>query len=109
MKHRTPTVLIAIALLAASCASAAEPVLETEEQKTLYALGLAISSNLRNINLTPDEWTIVQAGLTDGVLGNEEKVSLETYGPKIDGMLRARVAAWTEKEKEAGAAFITEQ
>jgi FKBP-type peptidyl-prolyl cis-trans isomerase len=97
------------ALLALSCASAAEPVLETEEQKTLYALGLAITSNLKNISLTEDEWAVVQAGMTDGVLGNEPKVSLEAYGPKIDGMIRARVAAWTDKEKEAGAAFLAEQ
>jgi FKBP-type peptidyl-prolyl cis-trans isomerase len=98
-----------VALLAVSCANAAEPVLETEEQKTLYALGLAITSNLKNISLTEDEWAIVQAGMTDGVLGNDPKVSLETYGPKIDGMMRSRVAAWTEKEKEAGTAFLAEQ
>jgi FKBP-type peptidyl-prolyl cis-trans isomerase FkpA len=109
MKHGTSSVLMVLALLAASCANAAEPVLETEEQKTLYALGLAISSNLKNINLTPDEWAIVQAGMTDSILGNELKVSLETYGPKIDGMLRARVTAWTEKEKEAGVDFLAEQ
>jgi FKBP-type peptidyl-prolyl cis-trans isomerase FkpA len=109
MKHGTSAVLIVIALMAASCADAAEPVLETEEQKTLYALGLAISSNLKNIDLTPEEWAIVQAGMTDGVLGNEEKVALETYGPKIEGMMRQRVAAWTEKEKGAGEAFLAEQ
>jgi FKBP-type peptidyl-prolyl cis-trans isomerase len=98
-----------LVLLAVSCASAAEPALETEEQKTLYALGLAISSNLKTINLTEDEWAVVQAGMTDGVLGNEPKIELEVYGPKIDGMMRARIAAATEKEKEAGAAFLAEQ
>ncbi len=109
MKHGTSAVLMAMALVVVSCAGAAEPVIETEEQKTLYALGLAISSNLKNIDLTEDEWAVVQAGMTDGILGKEPKVILETYGPKIDGMMRARVAAWTEKEKEAGAAFLAEQ
>jgi len=109
MKYGTSAVLLAVALMIVSCADAAEPVLETEEQKTLYALGLAISTNLKDVHLTPEEWTIVQSGLTDGVLGNEKKVELEVYGPKIDSMMRERIVAWAEKEKEAGSAFLAEQ
>jgi FKBP-type peptidyl-prolyl cis-trans isomerase len=111
MKHGTSAALMLTLLLALSCASAADdPVaLETEEQKTLYALGLAISSNLQNVHLTPEEWEVVKAGMTDGVLGNEERVDLQVYGPKIDGMMREKITAAMEQEKEAGAAFVAEQ
>jgi FKBP-type peptidyl-prolyl cis-trans isomerase FkpA len=109
MKYGTSAVLLVVALMVVSCADAAEPLLETEQQKTLYALGLAISTNLKDVHLTAEEWETVQAGMTDGVLGNEEKVELEVYGPKIDGMMRDRILAWAEKEKEAGTAFLAEQ
>jgi hypothetical protein len=42
-------------LAVASGARAAEPELKTEEQKTLYALGLAISQNLTTFSLSPAE------------------------------------------------------
>jgi FKBP-type peptidyl-prolyl cis-trans isomerase FkpA len=109
MKQGNSALLVAMVLLAVSCANASEPALETEEQKTLYALGLAISANLKNVHLTPEEWAVVQTGMTDGVLGNEAKVELEVYGPKIDGLMKERITAWTAKEKEAGGAFLTEQ
>jgi FKBP-type peptidyl-prolyl cis-trans isomerase len=111
MKQGSSALLIAVALLAVACADAAEPApaLETDEQKTLYALGLVISANLKDVQFTPEEWALVNMGMTDGVLGNEEKVDLEVYGPKIDALMQQKVTAATAKEKEAGAAFLAEQ
>src|SRR6185369_3395749 len=71
-------------LAIASGARAAESELKTEEQKTLYAIGLAVSQSLAAFSLSPAELELVKAGLTDGVLSKDKKaVDLQAYGPKI--------------------------
>ncbi len=82
------------------------PELKTEDDKTLYALGLALSRNLGSFNLTAAELDIVVAGLTDGALNREKKVELETQGPKIQQFAQARAAAAAETEKKASTAFL---
>jgi FKBP-type peptidyl-prolyl cis-trans isomerase FkpA len=97
------TVLI---LTTAVSAMAAEPKLETEEQKTLYALGLTINRSLSPFNLSPSELELVEAGLTDGSLHKTPPVDLETYGPKIKQLQEARAAAVAAAEKKTSQAFI---
>ncbi len=81
----------------------------TEEQKTLYALGQAMAQNLSVFSLTTEELKIVQEGLVDGVLGNEAKVALAEYGPKLQQMAQDRQARAAESEGAAGQAFLDEQ
>jgi hypothetical protein len=66
---------------------------QTDEQKTIYALGLAISTNLAQFNLTADEVALVADGLRDGVLGNEPKADLQMYGPRIQLLAQERAGA----------------
>ena len=83
-----------VALLAVTCASSpAGPDPKTEDEKTIYALGLALSRNLAQFNLTPAELELVKAGITDGVLGKDKKVDLDTYGPKLQELAKTRAAA----------------
>jgi FKBP-type peptidyl-prolyl cis-trans isomerase len=89
--------------LASFSALAAEP--QSEEQKTFYALGVAISKNLGSFDLTPQELELVKQGLTDGVNG-KETIDLETYVPKLGELQGARMAATAETQKKAGQAFI---
>jgi FKBP-type peptidyl-prolyl cis-trans isomerase len=100
--------LIAFALVLGlpGAAWAADPALQTDEQKTLYALGLAIANNLQNLALTPEELEIVKSGINDAVLGKEKKVDLQTYGPKIQDLGRQRMEAVAEKEKDQSLAFL---
>ena len=93
-------------LVFASGASAADPELKTEEQKTLYAIGVAVSQGLGGFNLTPAELELVKAGLTDGVLGKEKKVDLQAYGPKIQELQAQRQSAAAAVEKKAGQTFL---
>ena len=75
--------LFVLALFACAAPVVAEPELKTEDDKTLYALGLVISKQLSAFKLTPAELAILQAGLNDGSSGKTPKVDLEEYGPKI--------------------------
>ena len=90
-------------ITAPAIASSQEP--GTEEQKTLYALGLAISQSLATFSLTETELDMVKAGMVDGVLKRTPKADLQTYGPKVQQLQQARVAASAELEKKAGVAF----
>lgn len=86
-------------------ATAADP--STDDQKTFYALGLMISQSLVPFALTESELDQVRSGMTDGVLKRTPKVDLQTFGPKVNQIQQARAAALAEKEKKAGAAFLT--
>lgn len=102
--------LAVVALVSLACATActqstvaAEP--KTEEEKTLYALGLEIASQLKTFRLNEAEVVMVQAGLKDGVLGATPKVELEAYGPKIGPLAEARAKITAGENKTAGKAF----
>jgi FKBP-type peptidyl-prolyl cis-trans isomerase FkpA len=80
--------------------------LANDKDKTLYALGMAISQSLGEFSLTEAELGIVRDGMTDGVLKRTPKVDMQTYGPKIQPLAQARANVGAEKEKAAGEAFI---
>jgi FKBP-type peptidyl-prolyl cis-trans isomerase FkpA/FKBP-type peptidyl-prolyl cis-trans isomerase FklB len=100
--------LVAIAVLIAVC-SAGPAVAQaplTEEQKTMYAIGLALSQGLAQFALTEAELELVKSGLTDGVLNRDKKVELQVYGPKIQELQKTRASAVAANEKKTGQAFL---
>jgi len=100
----TARVMTLIALTMATPAVSAE--LETDDQKTMYALGQMIASQLASFALTADELEFFKAGLIDGVLGNDSKIDIDTYRPKINELARARAKAVAAKEGEESAAWV---
>ena len=80
--------------------------LANDEQKTLYAIGVAVSQTLGNFALSESELEIVKSGLSDGVLKRPIKVDMQTYGPKIQQLAQARAAIVAEREQKVGAAFL---
>jgi FKBP-type peptidyl-prolyl cis-trans isomerase FkpA len=93
-------------MLSASAVSAQSATPTTDEQKTLYALGLAISQSLAVFNLSEAELTMVNAGLADGVLKREPKVNPQEFMPKVQQLQQSRLAVVSEGEKKAGADFL---
>jgi FKBP-type peptidyl-prolyl cis-trans isomerase FkpA len=89
-----------------SASSAAAPAkLETEEQKTIYTLGLLLGRNLKVFNLKPEELDLVKKGLQDSVTGAKPQVELEAYGPKVNELAQSRMSAGTTDEKKKGQEF----
>ncbi len=103
--RRTISIVFAVmsAVSVAALAAGAEP--KSEEQKTLYAIGLALSNSLASFNLSEADLEMVKAGLSDGVLNKDRKVDIQTYGPKIQELQRTRLAVVAEKEKKTGKAY----
>jgi FKBP-type peptidyl-prolyl cis-trans isomerase FkpA/FKBP-type peptidyl-prolyl cis-trans isomerase FklB len=106
MRKLTITMLLAL-LASVTTARADEPELKTDDDKTLYAIGLAISQNLGPFNLSEAELKLVQAGIADGALNREKKVDLETYGPKIGALQQSRAKVVAEGEKKKSEEFLT--
>ncbi len=98
--------LVALLCLGTTAAFAAVPEPTTDEQKTLYALGLAVNQSLSNFSLSEAEFEIVKSGITDGFLKRPPKVDLQAFGLKISELQEARALVIAEAEKKAGAAFL---
>jgi len=77
----------------------------TDEEKTIYALGLSISRSLKEFALSPAELDIIKQAMTDAAAG-KPAVEIDTWGPRIQGLATARAAIVVQREKEASAAYI---
>jgi len=87
--------------------AAADVELKSDDDKTLYALGLALAPQLSGFNLSASELAIVEAGLGDGLLNRQKKVELNDYRPKIQQLAQSRAAAVAAVEKQAAQEFLT--
>ena len=70
---------------------AASPV--SEDEKTLYALGLMVGRQVGNLKLNPQELAMVQRGIGDAASGAKPEVAIEVYGPKVQAFAKARTSA----------------
>jgi FKBP-type peptidyl-prolyl cis-trans isomerase FkpA len=77
----------------------------TDEEKTIYALGLSVSRSLAQFDLSPAEIELVRRALADAVAG-KPAVDLNTWGPKIQPLAQARASKLAEREKTASAAYL---
>jgi FKBP-type peptidyl-prolyl cis-trans isomerase FkpA len=84
---------------------AAPPKEMTDEEKTIYSLGLSVSRSLRPFALSPSELDLIKRALTDADAG-KPAVDLEVWGPKIQGLANARAVIVAQREKEASAAWL---
>jgi len=108
MRHFLAPTLIVVATLVipAACAKQA-PKPATDDEKTLYALGVLLSRNLEAFALTPKEIELVKSGLEDGALGKPESVDVDKFSENVQKMHGERLKALVEKDKTAGTDFLT--
>jgi FKBP-type peptidyl-prolyl cis-trans isomerase FkpA len=84
---------------------ASVPALATDEEKTLYTLGLSMYASLSQFDLSPSEFEIVKRALADAAAG-KPVLDLNAWGPKIQPFAQARVARVAEREKTASQAYL---
>jgi FKBP-type peptidyl-prolyl cis-trans isomerase FkpA len=94
------------ACAAAQAPPAASPAAMTEDEKTLYALGLMLGRNLASFNLSPAELETVSKGVLDAATNRPAQVDLHTYGPKVQQLNRTRIQAKSEVEKAKAKPFL---
>lgn len=77
----------------------------TDEQKTIYALGLTIAKQIAPFTLTPAEVEVLNKGIADGIAG-KPAVDLANETPKIQTLYMARSKAAAEATKAASVAYL---
>jgi len=85
------TAALALCVAASTAVRAAEP--QTEDEKALYALGVAMSQGIVSFNLSDAELEFVKAGMADGAKGKTPKFDPQQYFPKLQEMQKTRQAA----------------
>jgi FKBP-type peptidyl-prolyl cis-trans isomerase FkpA len=88
----------------AAAAAAVEP--KTDDEKTLYVMGIVMGRNLAGLELTAADLEMLKLGMTDEALDNPRKASVEEFGPKIQAFAQGRAGAVAAKEKQASEAFL---
>ncbi len=86
-------------------ANAAAP--QTDEQKTLYALGLTLGRSIEVFNLKPGELDYVVAGLRAHFDGSPA-VELSEYGPKVGALARSRSEERSKELSAKGTEYLKE-
>lgn len=82
---------------------------ETEEQKTLYAIGQILGQNIVGASLSEDELSSVLLGLSDAALGREVRVDMDQYAATAQLFMQARLQAAAAAELVEATAFVDEQ
>jgi len=79
---------------------------KTEEDKTLYTIGLMLGRNVESFDLSANAIAMIQSGLADAASRRKPAVELEKYQPKVMKFTQDRAKARAEKEKSKGKATI---
>jgi len=98
---------LGLAALLAGEAAAKAP--QTEDEKTLYFIGIVISRQPPFSTLRPEEVALVAQGLKDSLAGTPADIDAAEYGPKVQTFVQGRVDEQLAKEKKAGEAFLAEK
>ena len=84
----------------------ASGVLETEDQRILYALGQIMGRNVTNANFSEEETSFVQMGFADMVLGRDSQINLDEYAPLLQAFMDERMQATADEELTESLAFV---
>jgi FKBP-type peptidyl-prolyl cis-trans isomerase FkpA len=80
--------------------------LQTEDEKTIYALGAMLGTRfVAPLQLTPGEIEALKKGIAATGGGGEPAFPIESYGPKLEALTKSRSAARAEGEKAKHQAF----
>jgi FKBP-type peptidyl-prolyl cis-trans isomerase len=101
----TAAAALTAALLLAACSPAAPPTAtpKTDEEKTVYAFGVAGYESMKMLAFTPAELELVIAGLRDAAAG-KPVVTLDEKRADLQKFALARQTAYQEKQKKESAA-----
>jgi FKBP-type peptidyl-prolyl cis-trans isomerase FkpA len=94
-----------LCLLALLPAPAFAQAPQTDEEKTLYAVGLVMQRSLRQFDLSATELAIINRAIADAQAG-KPAIDLDEWGPKIQALVGERAGRIVAREKETSAAYL---
>ena len=102
---RRPLAILTVGLwLTAFCAVPASlaKVPESDDDKTVYFIGIILSKQPPFSTLTADEVAIVAEGLKDSLAGEDSGLDPAEYGAKVQALAESRMGQLLTKEKTLG-------
>lgn len=104
--------LVLLGLVAlVSCNGGSDPSstkLSSDEDKTFYAMGVMLGSNLERLKLNDKELAALYKGIYDASHNKKPEVDLAVYQPKIQTMFQERMKKIADEQKEVGEKFIAD-
>ena len=95
-----------LAVLLAIAPARAAVSLTTDDQKTIYAIGQAMARQLEQFSFTPDEVSVLIAGMQDALTHAKSQVDVDAQSKQIRAFAEKRQAAAVEKQKAETAPFL---
>jgi FKBP-type peptidyl-prolyl cis-trans isomerase FkpA len=86
-------------------AKAAAAGLKTDDEKTIYAIGLSVYMSLAQFDLSRAEMDLIKKGMSDAAAG-KPAVELNTWGPKIQALAQVRRTQAAQKEKDSSKDYL---
>jgi FKBP-type peptidyl-prolyl cis-trans isomerase FkpA len=80
--------------------------LETEDQKTLYAIGNIIGRNAQVFDPKPEELAYLRAGFVDGATNAKPQVDIDAYREKAQALADKHISAKADAVKKEGQDFV---
>ncbi len=110
MKKTWVVLSLLMSLLAlTACNSGSDPKsvkLESEDEKTFYAMGFMLGGNLQRLNLSDKELAALYKGIAAASKSEKSEIDMATYQARIQEVFKSRMDKVAKKEKEAGNAFL---
>ena len=104
-KGATPSTAAKSAKAKATTPAAAPGALTTDDQKTIYALGLSMAQQLSQLGISPEEYAIVRQALADAAAG-KPALEVSAWQAKFGPFTQARSAKMAAAEKVKAKAFL---
>ena len=104
--HVVHIVIAAALALGWSGLAAARSTPKTEEEKTLYFLGVRASRTAKDLMLSETEAAMMMQGMKDAIEGSEIELDDTVYLPKIQALAKERREQAVVKESAASKSFL---
>lgn len=98
--------LLSVFLVSCNSTDPKKVSLDSEDDKTFYAMGYMLGGNLQRLNLTDKELSALYKGIATAAKGENSEVDMATYQNRIQEVFKTRMDKVAAKEKEDGKAFI---
>ena len=104
--RKQAALMLLVAAASAASAQTAQPAPQTDDQKTLYALGAVLAQSVAAWHLKPEEAAFAAQGFSDAASGKKLAVDADAMRPKIQAFAQSRASAGAAAEKKASEPFL---
>ncbi len=109
MKKTWVSLIFLASILTISSCNSSDPKkikLESEDDKTFYAMGFMLGGNLQRLSLSDKELAALYKGVSTAAQNGKSEVDMAKYQNRIQEVFKSRMDKVAEKEKGAGKAFM---